>query len=292
MAMQRIVVVLSMVSAVSCARWPTSLIAAAPEKPSTLSSWWKKLGDIELPKTIDPDRAKAVALLKKRGLSDCEKAVELYEKALEKDPDDAALCYECASALNAIMRIRTNSNTLHITRMLDTPANKKVWAKHGPRALALAKKAAAKRPNDPDAFLCYCNSFFFANSVKGVLAAATTGSGLKFKGNAKELIRRFPKHDGGVGHCYFGAFYLMAPWPLSNAKLAKQHLLAAHKTVPSRRNSYYVGVMYYRLGQPAEAVPYFEAALKARCNSASERDFGDFILQEAADALRVIAAGK
>jgi hypothetical protein len=50
--------------------------------------------------------------------------------------------------------------------------------------------------------------------------------------------------------------------------------------------------MYYRLGQPAEAVPYFEAALKARCNSASERDFGDFILQEAADALRVIAAGK
>ena len=121
-----------------------------------------------------------------------------------------------------------------------------------------------------------------------MLAAATTGSGLKFKANAKELISRCPKIDGGVGHCYLGAFYLMAPWPLANAKLAKQHLHAAHKIVPCRRNCYYLGVMYYRLGEPAAAVPYFKEALKARCQSAGERDFGDFILREATDALRVI----
>ena len=87
---------------------------------------------------------------------------------------------------------------------------------------------------------------------------------------------------------YLGAFYLMAPWPLSNAKLAKQHLHAAHGIVRSRRNCYYLGVMYYRLGDPDAAVPYFKEALKARCNSPSERDFGDFILQEASNALRVI----
>ena len=148
-----------------------------------------------------------------------------------------------------------------------------------------------------------------------MLAAATTGSGLKFKANAKELIRKYPKVDGGVGHCYLGAFYLMAcaephpnhterglawltlarpsgsrPWPLCNAKLAKQHLHAAHSIVPSRRNSYYLGVMYYRLGEPKAAVPFFKQALKARCNSPSERDFGGFVLKEAADALRVIEA--
>lgn len=94
--------------------------------------------------------------------------------------------------------------------MLDTPDNKRVWAKYGPRALALAQKAKNGLPNDPDALLEYCNAFFFANSVKGVLAAATTGSGLKFKANSKELIRRYPKLDGGVGHCYLGAFFLMA----------------------------------------------------------------------------------
>merc|ERR1712228_242135 len=147
------------------------------------------MGGFQLPvKGLDPNRVKAATLLQRRGLSDCEKAVELYEKALEKDPDNAQLCLECADALNAVMRIKTHSNTLHITKMLDTPANKKVWAAYGPRSLVLAKKAKASLPKDPEALLCYCDSYFFANSVKGVLAAATTGSGLKFRANAKELI--------------------------------------------------------------------------------------------------------
>ena len=51
------------------------------------------------------------------------------------------------------MRIKTNSNTLHISKMLDTQTNKKVWAKYGPRALSLAKKAKADSPNDSAAFL-------------------------------------------------------------------------------------------------------------------------------------------
>ena len=41
-----------------------------------------------------------------------------------------------------------------------------------------------------------------------MLAAATTGSGLRFKANSKELIARCPALDGGIGHCYLGAFYL------------------------------------------------------------------------------------
>ena len=194
--------------------------------------------------SVDPDRAKASVLLQRRSLADCEAAVELLERALRRAPDDASLCLECASALNAVMRQRTNSNTLHITRMLDTAENKRVWAQHGiaaidvliephpvgvvglhltrsphkmsrnpgpdpnpgPRALDLAKKAKSARPTDPDALLAYCDAFFFANSVKGVMAAATTGSGLRFRANSKELIARFPALDGGIGHCYLGAF--------------------------------------------------------------------------------------
>ncbi|KAL3906247.1 MAG: hypothetical protein SGPRY_010622 [Prymnesium sp.] len=191
-----------------------ALVSAASAELRSPQSVWKQLGRYDFTGKSrpldDPDRIKAAALMQRRGLADCEKAVELYEKALKRKPEDPTLCYECAQALNAVMRIKTNSNTLHITRMLDTPANKKVWAKYGPRALALAQKAKNGLPNDPDAFLEYCNAYFFANSVKGVLAAATTGSGLKFKGNSKQLISRFPKVDGGVGHCYLGAFYLMA----------------------------------------------------------------------------------
>ena len=39
-----------------------------------------------------------------------------------------------------------------------------------------------------------------------MLAAATTGSGLRFRANSKELIARYPGLDGGIGHCYLGAF--------------------------------------------------------------------------------------
>ena len=81
--------------------------------------------------SVDPDRAKASVLLQRRSLADCEAAVELLERALRRTPDDASLCLECATALNAVMRQRTHSNTLHITRMLDTAESKRVWAQHG-----------------------------------------------------------------------------------------------------------------------------------------------------------------
>ena len=81
--------------------------------------------------SVDPDRVKASALLQRRSLADCEAAVELLERALRRTPDDASLCLECATALNAVMRQRTHSNTLHITRMLDTAESKRVWAQHG-----------------------------------------------------------------------------------------------------------------------------------------------------------------
>ena len=73
-------------------------------------------------------------LLQRRSLADCEAAVELLERALRRTPDDASLCLECATALNAVMRQRTHSNTLHITRMLDTAESKRVWAQHGTAA--------------------------------------------------------------------------------------------------------------------------------------------------------------
>ena len=84
-----------------------------------------------------------------------------------------------------------------------------------------------------------------------------------------QLLRRFPGGAGGAGAGRCGQVWvvgssragditltsaslavdLMAPWPLQNAKLAKTHLHAAHRIVPSRRNCYYLGVLHYRLGE-------------------------------------------
>jgi len=269
----------------------TVVSAASSAPPSPPTSWLQQRLDRLKPSTLSlsPDYARASALLRQgRSRADCEKAAALIEGLLangECDDGDGKLALTCAKALNAAMRIRTNSNTLHISKLLDTPDNKKVWRALGPRALELATRAKKARPNDPEALVAYADAYFFANSVKGVLAAAATGSGLTFKGNSKELIRKCPTADGGVGHCYLGAFFLMAPWPLNNPSLAEQHLGAAHKMVPSRRNCYYMGVMRYRLGDKESAASYFRQALQAKCASASEGDFGDFMLREAKAAL-------
>ena len=48
---------------------------------------------------------------------------------------------DLADALNAVMRIKTNANTILIDGTLDTPANKKIWKELGGEALPLAKAA-------------------------------------------------------------------------------------------------------------------------------------------------------
>ena len=146
------------------------LISISATAASSGAPWWQRF-ELAAPK-VDPDRIRASSLMKRRKLADCEQAVELLERSLAKTPHDDALALECAVALNACMRIKTHSNTLHITRMLDTPEHKKVWRKLGPRALELASRAKQARPNDPDALVAYADAYFFANSVKGEIGRA------------------------------------------------------------------------------------------------------------------------
>jgi hypothetical protein len=69
--------------------------------------------------------------MKTRTLESVSKAADLYRQALLSKPDDSELQLKTADAINAIMRIRTNANTILIDGSLDTPENKAFWAKHG-----------------------------------------------------------------------------------------------------------------------------------------------------------------
>ena len=69
--------------------------------------------------------------MKTRTLVSVTNAVGLYKEALAANPDDPELQLKTADAINAVMRIRTNANTILIEGSLDTPENKAIWAEQG-----------------------------------------------------------------------------------------------------------------------------------------------------------------
>jgi len=251
-------------------------------------SWWaKKSETLKAPSVTarkDPNREKAAALMRQRGLDKCEKAVNLLREALKKAPDDVETGMELADALNAVMRIKTNANALIIDGSLDTPANKRVWKVLGDEALPLAKQAYEARLGDVKALAVYADAFMFSCSAKGIVKQALSGTAKEYKRVANEL-RKYPKWDGGVGLIFLGGLYNVAPWPVGNKPLAKKLLGEAASLAPTRRNLYYVGVNAFQLGEYQRAVNFFERALRAQCGSATEMDFGDFLLREARTGL-------
>ena len=229
----------------------------------------------------------ANALLKKRGFSNCKQAVTLYRQELQKDPNNADLQIATADAINCVMRIKTNGNSLLIEGTSDTSANKRFWSKWGKEAVDLAKAGYDQKPNDAHALAVYTDAFMFYSSSFGILKSAVTGAADEYKKNANALIQNHPKYDGGVGYVFLGAFYLIAPWPLSDKKLARELMDKALATNPeSRRNNYYVGVVAYRHGDYERAATFFEKALTKKCTSPTERDFCSFMKKESQRALK------
>ena len=93
------------------------------------------------------DVSRADSLMRKRSVSSCLGAADIYEAAAAAGgPATAMLQLKAADAINCAMRIETNGNIMVLEGTVDTPAAKKFWAKHGPRSLSLvraAKKDAA-----------------------------------------------------------------------------------------------------------------------------------------------------
>lgn len=231
--------------------------------------------------------AEADALMKKRGLKNLKKAVEIYKAELAKKPGDVDLMLKTADALNGVIRVRTNGNSVLIDGTSDTAANKKIFGTLGKESLALAEKVIAKRPKDVKAHAVYTDSYIYASSAYGIIKAAFTGAADKYQANAQRLSKLDKKWDGGLGYMLMGAFYTAAPWPLTDHDKAISFMKKALKVKSkSRRNQYYMGIALYRDGQYAESIPFFEAVPKSPCASLTERDFCGALKREAKRALK------
>lgn len=232
--------------------------------------------------------ADADALLNShKNADDCQKALDIYEQELARDPESLDLKLKIAKSLNLIMRIRTNNNTILIEGASDTPANKKIWQKYSSDAYKYAAEVYKAKPNDRDALAVYAESYMYYSVSIGILEAISKGSADEFKRNAQKLIDKYPSYDSGAGYIYLAGFYAVAPWPLSDLDKAADYANKALKVDgSSRRNLYYAGVIAYRQSRYADAAAHFEKATKASCNSDAEKDICSFLLRESKNALQ------
>lgn len=215
----------------------------------------------------------------------CLEAADLLEKILEEGEDWKLEC-RAAEAMNHFMRIETKGNTITIDGPLDSPAHKKIWAKHGPRALKHAEKALKEKPDDVRVAAAYADAHMFACSAKGLIKQALTGTGKAFLKNAQRLQQLDDRYDAGLGYTLEGCFYHLAPWPLYSAEKARTLLKKAIDVAPeSRRNHYHYAVVLYTQGDKETAMKEFEKCLSCTPRG-NEKDFGEFMKKEASRILK------
>ncbi|KAL1508009.1 hypothetical protein AB1Y20_007607 [Prymnesium parvum] len=239
--------------------------------------------------TQDADRLKAAMLMKRRGLKNVEMAADLLRAAHKRDPDNVQLKLELADAINTVIRIKTNANSLVLEGTQDCPAFKKIWGTLGRESLPLATDARKAMPNDVKALAVYADAFLYSSSAQGIVKQALTGVGKKYVAMATELYKH-PKWDSAVGCAFLGGFYNVAPWPVGNKQKAAKYLREGVSIAPTRRNLYYAGVNAYQLREYDKAVSFFSRALAAPiCEdpSSSEGDFMDFILEQSRRGLQL-----
>ena len=155
--------------------------------------------------------SKADSLMRKRTVANCLAAADQYEAAAKAAANGgsvqtvASYQLKAGDAINCAMRIHGTGNILLLDGTLDTPANKKFWGTHGPRALALIKAARASHApyaSDAAATAMEMDAFMYSSSSKGIIKQALTGAGVTFKALADELTYTYSSWDGYVGHCY------------------------------------------------------------------------------------------
>jgi len=275
---------------------PVVLLAAADaasEAKEKLGSWFSSQRSALLKNTggadvVAPERKQAAELMKKRGAANADKAASLLRAALKKDPDNAEIKLELADALNMVIRIKTNANSLVIEGTQDSPAFKKIWRDYGGEALPLALDARKAMPNSVKALAVHADAFMFSSSSKGIVKQALTGVGKKYVALATELYKH-PEWDSAVGCAFLGGFYSVAPWPVGSKPKAVKFLNEGAKKAPTRRNLYYVGVVSYQTGDYQRAAEFFGKALKTPVSkepTSTEVDIADFLLERSKAGLK------
>lgn len=228
-------------------------------------------------------------LASKHDLKSFERAVAIFEAELAKKPGDLDLMLKLATSLNAVMRAKTNANLALVHGTSDTPAAKKLWGDLGKRSNELMTTVHKARPKDLETALQTAEAYMYFSSSMGIIQAIVSGAANQYKANADAILAIDKKADDGVGDIYHGAFFIVAPWPMSDVKKAREHFAKAVALAPrSLRNHYYVGLGAFKDGDLATAEKEFTFVRDNPCTTKSEIDYCSAIKAQAKIGLEEI----
>ncbi len=231
------------------------------------------------------------ALMAKRSLDSYEKALAKYRAALSQEPDNTDYMLKTSQALICMMRVMTNGNTVKIDGTTqDDEKNKAVWAKYGPEAVKLAEAVKNKRSDDPVAQNAYAESYMYYSSSFGIIQAIFKGAATQYKENARMLIKIAPKLDDAIGDIYMGAFYIAAPWPLSDIGEAEKHIKKAVELCPdSVRAHHYTAIIAIKKKNYDVAKKELDVVLNSECTTGPEHDYCGWLKGQAEKGLAIVA---
>ncbi len=227
--------------------------------------------------------------LAKRSLDGYEDALAKYKEALSKEPGSIDIMSKTANALNHIMRVKTNGNTLRIDGSTqDNEKNKKIWKEYGEEAVKLSEKAFKEKPDDCFTLNVYAESYMYYSSSFGILQAIFNGAAGQYKDNGYDLIKKCTKRDDAVGDVYMGCFYVAAPWPMSDIDDAREHYNKAVKLAPdSARSHYYAGIVAIKDGKYDLAKKELTYVVENKCTKGPEHDYCGFLKNEAKKGIAI-----
>ncbi len=204
--------------------------------------------------------AEADKIFDEGGVENFKKSIELYQKAVEQQPDDYEANWKLARA------IREYADK---SRKKGVEGWKDICAKYGKEGMKYAQKAIDLKPERPDGYYYYgLNVGIYSD---GVSILTALGEGLKGKTQQSfektyEINKLYK--DGGP-MLSLGRFWAVLPWPMTDRKKALAYYREYQQTEYFATNTeaqVFLAELLIQMGgdkNKAEAKGYVEKALQS-----------------------------
>ena len=164
---------------------------------------------------------KAGELSKSKDLADLKQALELYEKALEENPDNFQAAWGAAAAS------REYASQAHQQEVENW---KDICAEIAKKGMGYAQQAIALKPDKPHGYYYYgLNVAAYSDGV-GVLTAIKEGLKNKTQENLEKAYEIDKTFDSGGPVLALGRFWQRVPWPYNDKDKAMKYYRELQKS--------------------------------------------------------------